>query len=78
MDDSLDKTTISTIGLLEARLLRLEHIVYGPAGAPDAPPRTSAISSFHDIERRFAGLISRTRVYGDLLNICTEDLVGWL
>ncbi|EJT70980.1 RO10 [Gaeumannomyces tritici R3-111a-1] len=69
MDDSLDKTTLSTIGLLEARLLRLEHIVYGPAGAPDAPPRTSAVSSLLDLERRFARLVDRTRVYGDLLNI---------
>lgn len=70
MDDSLDQTTLSTIGLLEARLLRLEHIIYGPSGAPDAPLRTSAVGSLHELERRFANLLAKTRVYNDLLTIC--------
>lgn len=72
MDKTLDNTTLATIELLEARLLRLEHIIYGPAGNPDAIPESSATSTMHDLERRFQGLVSRSRVYQDLLKIYNE------
>ena len=70
MDNTLDNTTLATIELLEARLLRLEHIVYGPAGNPDAIPESSATSTMRALERRFQALVSRSRAYQDLLKIC--------
>lgn len=72
MDDTLDNTTLATIELLEARLLRLEHIIYGPAGSPDTTPKSPATRTMHDLERRFQALVSKSRVYQDLLNIYIE------
>lgn len=72
MEDTLDKTTISTIALLEARLLRIEHLLYGPTSAPSRPASEDVASSLADLERRFSYLLSRIRVYGELLKICME------
>lgn len=64
------QTALTTISLLEARLLRLEHLLYGPS-IPSRPPTTSSLDSLANLERRFAQLLSNVRVYADLLKICT-------
>lgn len=86
MDPSpLDKTTLATLSLLEARLLRVEHLLYGATPAPREPPTVSgadaggrpaqarpqsAAASLAELERRFATLLGRVRVYAELLKIC--------
>lgn len=72
MAETLDKTTLSTISLLEARVLRIEHLLYGPSDAPSTPPADSAVASLASLERRFSALLSRIRVYAGLLKICTS------
>ncbi|KAG6040820.1 hypothetical protein E4U41_006991 [Claviceps citrina] len=71
MDNPLDQTTLATISLLEARLLRIEHVLYGQT-APSHPagPADSAILRMKHLERRFSMMISHIRVYGELLKIC--------
>ncbi|KAK0726227.1 hypothetical protein B0T21DRAFT_293436 [Apiosordaria backusii] len=69
MDDTLDKTTLSTIELLEARLLRIEHILYGPTTAPAQPPSESATTSLAELEHRFSLLLRHFRVYAEILKI---------
>jgi hypothetical protein len=70
MDETLDKTTLSTISLLEARLLRVEHLLFGASSSPSRPPAVPAIATLSDLERRFTHLLSRFRVYAELLKIC--------
>ncbi|KAK3695751.1 nuclear distribution protein [Podospora appendiculata] len=69
MDDTLDKTTLATISLLEARLLRIEHVLYGPSPPRSKSAAESASASLADLERRFAVLIRRYRVYAEILKI---------
>uniref|UniRef100_L2FU94 Nuclear distribution protein n=1 Tax=Colletotrichum fructicola (strain Nara gc5) TaxID=1213859 RepID=L2FU94_COLFN len=69
MDSSLDTTTLSTISLLESRLLRIEHLLYGPTAAPPSLNADSAVDGLEDLERRFNHLLSRIRVYGELMKI---------
>lgn len=70
---TLDKTTLTTISLLEARLLRLEQLLYGATSISTSRPSTdSALDSLADLERRFSTLISRFRVYADILKLCTR------
>lgn len=70
-NDTLDQTTLTTISLLEGRLLRIEQLLYGKTSAPTPLSSTdSALSSLADLERRFAFLISRFRVYADILKLC--------
>ncbi|KAK1764114.1 hypothetical protein QBC33DRAFT_548108 [Phialemonium atrogriseum] len=71
MDQTLDKTSLDTISLLEERLLRIEHLLYGPSAPSAAPSADSAIHSLEGLERRFSQLLSRVRVYAELLKICT-------
>jgi hypothetical protein len=72
MDETLDKTTLSTISLLEARLLRIEHILFGTTSPPARQATVPAVATLGDLERRFAHLLSRFRVYAELLKICTR------
>ncbi|KAF6817680.1 nuclear distribution protein [Colletotrichum musicola] len=72
MDASLDKTTLSTISLLESRLLRIEHLLYGPTAALASAQTESTVEAMEDLERRFNHLLSRIRVYGELMKICTS------
>lgn len=75
-NQTLDKTTLTTISLLEARLLRVEQLLYGTTtAAASQPPADSALSSLADLERRFTALISRSRVYTDILKLCMFLLV---
>lgn len=70
-NQTLDKTTLTTISLLEARLLRLEQLLYGATSNSTPQSSTdSALVSLADLERRFSTLISRFRVYADLLKLC--------
>ncbi|KAF3068978.1 putative Protein similar to RO10 [Daldinia childiae] len=66
MESTLDNTTLSTISLLEARLLRIEHLLYGHTAQQ---PKVSAIRSMQELEHRFATLLQRMRVYAELLKL---------
>jgi hypothetical protein len=70
MDETLDKTSLTTISLLEARLLRVENIIYGLSDASSRPTAESVSTSLADLERRFAALVRRTRIYSEILKIC--------
>ncbi|KHO00266.1 uncharacterized protein MAM_02189 [Metarhizium album ARSEF 1941] len=70
MDNTLDRTTLATIDLLESRLLRIEHLLYGHAAAvPPIYQEDSAAQKLKDMERRFSMVVSHFRVYGELLKI---------
>lgn len=74
MDNPLDQTTLTTISLLESRLLRIEHVLHGHAASHPAGQAESAIQRIQNLEKRFSMLISRIRVYGELLKICKSVL----
>ncbi|KAH0491789.1 hypothetical protein TgHK011_003197 [Trichoderma gracile] len=71
MDDPLDKTTLATISLLESRLLRIEHLLYGTAASPfsSQSQHETAVEKMDALERRFARMTSQIRVYAELLKI---------
>lgn len=72
-EQSLDRTTLATISLLEARLLRVEQILHGSKPVPaTSPAGDSAVESLVNLERRFATLVSRFRVYADILKLCKQ------
>jgi len=71
MDSSLDKTTLATISLLETRLHRIEHILYGSSEPPAEHHGKSAAESLAQLEHRFHQLIRQYRVYTEILKICT-------
>ncbi|RYP41981.1 hypothetical protein DL767_000612 [Monosporascus sp. MG133] len=66
MESEIDNTTLSTLSLLEARLLRIEHLLYGHAVQQ---PKTPAFKSMNNLEHRFARLLQGVRVYAELLKI---------
>ncbi|KAI2782042.1 hypothetical protein F4815DRAFT_443494 [Daldinia loculata] len=66
MESTLDTTTLSTISLLEARLLRIEHLLYGHTAQQ---PKVSTIRSMQELEHRFVTLLQRMRVYAELLKL---------
>jgi len=76
MDHTLDETTLSTIALLEGRMRRIEHILYGPATPPSQPPLESAVASLVELEHRFNQLLRHFRVYAEILKICTISLIS--
>ncbi|UKZ56696.1 hypothetical protein TrVGV298_010537 [Trichoderma virens] len=71
MDDPLDKTTLATISLLESRLLRIEHLLYGTTASPFSSQNQhdAALAKMDALERRFGRMISQIRVYAELLKI---------
>lgn len=71
-NNSLDETTLSTLALLEARLLRVEHLLHGQTGSPTQRQNEPAMLQMANLERRFSALLSRVRVYAELLKICTS------
>jgi hypothetical protein len=71
MDNSLDETTLATISLLESRLIRLEHLLYGQTSLSSPVQDVNATLKLGELERRFQALTSHIRVYGELLKICT-------
>lgn len=72
MDDPLDKTTLATISLLESRLLRIEHLLYGTTASPTSSlnHHDAALEKMDILERRFSNMIAQIRVYAELLKIC--------
>ncbi|KAI1496250.1 hypothetical protein F5X99DRAFT_414299 [Biscogniauxia marginata] len=66
MDSTLDETSLSTIALLEARLSRIEYLLYGHSSPQ---PKVSAARSMHELEHRFSILLQRIRVYAELLRL---------
>lgn len=71
MDNPLDQTTLSTISLLESRVMRIEHLLYGPTASHPPQQNDSAVQKMKELERRFSTMVSHVRVYGELLKICT-------
>ncbi|KAK3290254.1 uncharacterized protein B0H64DRAFT_332490 [Chaetomium fimeti] len=69
MDNTLDETTLTTISLLEGRMRRIEHILYGSTTPPTEPPQESATASLAELERRFNQLLHHFRVYAEILKI---------
>ncbi|KAK7418654.1 hypothetical protein QQZ08_000131 [Neonectria magnoliae] len=65
----MDQTTLSTLDLLESRLLRVEHLLYGQTASPSLTQDYSAAEKIADLEKRFSTLTSKIRVYGELLKI---------
>lgn len=74
MENPLDQTSATTISLLEARLLRIEHLLCGASTPATAPAHhESASQRMAELEKRFAALTSHVRVYDELLKICTPS-----
>lgn len=76
MDNPLDKTTLATISLLESRLLRIEHLLFGTAVSPLLLEHGSAVRKLDGLEKRLAMMLSHIRVYDDLLQICMFLLIS--
>ena len=72
MKAEIDDTTLSTLSLMETRLLRIEHLLYGHVVQQ---PKTPAFKSMADLERRFERLLHGVRVYAELLKICMSHLI---
>ncbi|PHH68200.1 hypothetical protein CDD82_743 [Ophiocordyceps australis] len=70
MENPLRQTTLSTIDLLEARLLRIQHLLNGPT-TPHPPARhsDSVVKRMAALEKAFSSMLSQIRVYGELLKI---------
>ncbi|KAI0425659.1 hypothetical protein F5Y09DRAFT_93825 [Xylaria sp. FL1042] len=66
MESTIEDTTLSTISLLEVRLLRIEHLLYGSSTSQST---TSVIRSLQELEHRFSKLLQHIRVYGELLKL---------
>jgi hypothetical protein len=71
MTTDMDETTLSTLDLLESRLLRIEHLLYGQPQSPSLVQDRSAVDQLGQLERRFSTLLSDIRVYHGLMKICT-------
>lgn len=67
---AMDETTLSTLDLLEARLLRIEHLLCGQSLSPALAQDLSAVDKIAQLERRFSALVKQFRVYGEILKIC--------
>lgn len=68
MESLSDSPFSSTIRLLEARLARIEHLLFG-ATTPEQPAET-AIDGVEALERRFQALLMQVKVYGELMRLC--------
>ncbi|KAF5548924.1 RO-10-like protein [Fusarium phyllophilum] len=69
MATNMDETTLSTLDLMESRLLRIEHLLYGQNQSPALAQDQSAASQLNKLERRFSMLLSDVRVYHELMRI---------
>jgi hypothetical protein len=70
---NLDETTLSTLDLLESRLLRIEQLLHGQTATPKLVQDDAATLRIRALEKRFSMLHSNVRVYGELLKICTME-----
>lgn len=73
MATTMDDTTLSTLDLLESRLLRIEHLLYGQAVSPALAQDRSAVEKISQLDRRFSHLLDKFRVYAELIKICTSQ-----
>ncbi|KAM0344068.1 hypothetical protein ACHAPU_007971 [Fusarium lateritium] len=69
MATNMDETTLSTLNLLESRLLRIEHLLYGQSQSPSLAQDRSAVDQLGQLERRFSTLLSHIHVYDRLMKI---------
>ncbi|RBR17074.1 uncharacterized protein FIESC28_06576 [Fusarium coffeatum] len=69
MATTMDETTLSTLDLLESRLLRVEHLLYGQPQTPALAQDRSATDQIGQLERRFSRLLDDFRVYHELMKI---------
>ncbi|KAI8680033.1 hypothetical protein NCS57_00283000 [Fusarium keratoplasticum] len=69
MATTMDDTTLSTLDLLESRLLRIEHLLYGQTVSPALAQDRSAVEKIGQLERRFSHLLDKFRVYAELIKI---------
>ncbi|KAH7197954.1 uncharacterized protein B0J16DRAFT_314263 [Fusarium flagelliforme] len=69
MATTMDDTTLSTLDLLESRLLRVEHLLYGQPQTPALAQDRSATDQIGQLERRFSKLLDSFRVYHELMKI---------
>ena len=70
MGNSMDETTLSTLNLLESRLLRVEQLLHGQTAVSTPSQTDSAVQRMNEVEQRFATLLQHVRVYEELLRIC--------
>ncbi|KAH7037263.1 putative nuclear distribution protein RO10 [Microdochium trichocladiopsis] len=66
MASEIDETTLETISLLEARLLRIEHHLYGHTTPQN---KNTAARSLRELEHRFRKITQDVHVYNELLKI---------
>lgn len=71
----LDETSLKTINLLEARLIRIEHALYGYT-SPQQKTSPTATRSLRELEHRFRKITHDVHVYGELLKICTSSPIS--
>ncbi|KAM7198506.1 nuclear distribution protein [Rhypophila sp. PSN 637] len=69
MEGTLDRTSVETIALLEARLLRIERILYGSSAPSSRPLDKPAAVALAELERRFANLVRRKQDYANILKL---------
>ncbi|KKF96639.1 hypothetical protein CFO_g1037 [Ceratocystis platani] len=67
--EALDDITLGTLSALESRLNRVEHLLCGQKAVTLGSDEEPASKRLEGIERRLNGLVSRVRVYGELLRI---------
>lgn len=71
-----DETTLSTLSLLETRMLRVEQLLYGRTAPPEHDAEHEpAAAQVASLERRFTALVQHVRVYAELLKICLSPLL---
>jgi len=69
MDNTFDETATETIGLLEARLRRIEYAVCGHVDQAIPGNKTSATQRLADLEHSLHQLALKSRVIQDLLRL---------
>ncbi|KAH7376977.1 nuclear distribution protein [Plectosphaerella cucumerina] len=70
MASHVDSPFSSTVKLLEARLSRIEHLLFGaPVASPSARLDTPATENVEALERRFHNLLGQVKVYAELIKL---------
>lgn len=74
MAELSEEPALATLGLLESRMHRVEHLLYGTRQRDtiNVSAHESASQRLIELERRLSALSSNFRVYGELLKICTK------
>lgn len=72
MGSTADSTFASSLSLLETRLLRIEHLLFGSYPPTADSYHESAADTIESLERRFQALLGKVKVYGELIKLCTS------